>query len=70
MEEIMNLLSYDEVTKKIQQKRIKTKHLILGNGFSISYDKNIFSYDALNTFIEDTQSDLVRKIFKLTNTRN
>lgn len=66
----MNLLSYDEVTKQINQKKVKTKHLLIGNGFSISYDKNIFSYDALNTFIEDTQNDLVKKIFKLTNTRN
>ncbi len=62
----MNLLSYNEVTQKIEKSKNKRKHLLIGNGFSIAYDKNVFSYDALNEFVEKSQDDLL-KLLKLRN---
>lgn len=66
----MNLLTYNQVSEQIIKKKVKTKHLLIGNGFSMAYDKKIFSYDALSKFIEDTQIDMLKKMFKITNTRN
>ena len=34
--------TYDEVIKSLTQKK-RQKHLLLGNGFSMSYDSGIFS---------------------------
>lgn len=66
----MNLLTYNEVIQKIEKNKIKRKNLLIGNGFSIAYDKTIFSYDALNKFVEDSQDDLLNKLFKICDTRN
>ena len=69
-ENTMSLLTYNEVTKKIAESRNKRKHLLIGNGFSIAYDKNIFTYDALSKFVEDAQNDLLKKLFRINETRN
>lgn len=66
----MDLLSYDEVTQKIKKSKNTRKNLLIGNGFSIAYDKTIFSYDALNKFIEDSQDDALNKLFKICETNN
>jgi hypothetical protein len=43
--------NYYEVIKYLNKSK-RQKHLLLGNGFSMSYDKDIFSYNALSDFID------------------
>jgi hypothetical protein len=44
--------------------------LLIGNGFSMSYDPKIFSYNALSRFVEDSDHKLLRKLFEVIKTRN
>lgn len=66
---IDKLISCQEVVKYLNKKR-RTKHLLLGNGFSMAFDNNIFSYNALNRFIEENGDPMVRDLFKRLNTKN
>jgi hypothetical protein len=67
--EIDRLKTYSEIIEYLKKEK-RTKHLLLGNGFSMDYDRNIFSYNALNTFIEKTNNPLLQKMFKIINTKN
>lgn len=42
--------------------QIKDSHLLLGNGFSIAYNKNIFSYDSILKEIKDTHQQILNKL--------
>jgi hypothetical protein len=64
-----DLMSYDDVIKSLKQKR-RQKHFLMGNGFSMSYDSKIFSYNALYKFIEELDDDMLSKLFKVINTKN
>jgi hypothetical protein len=64
-----NLKTYCETIQYLDEQR-RTKHLLLGNGFSMSYDSKIFSYNALNTFIEKLDNDILHKLFSIINTKN
>ena len=63
------LPTYDKIINDLNKKRRK-KHLLFGNGFSASYDPKIFSYNALSTFIENTDDKLLKELFKGLNTKN
>ena len=65
----MALQSYQEVIAYLAQKH-RQKHLLLGNGFSMSYDPEIFSYNALNKFIDKLNNPLITKLFNIINTKN
>lgn len=67
--EIDKLQSYQEVIQYLDKQK-RTKHLLLGNGFSMAYDSGIFSYNALSTFIEKTDNQLLQKLFSSINTKN
>lgn len=43
---VEDLPSYTDVVKYLNSKH-RIKHLLFGNGFSMAYDPNIFSYNAL-----------------------
>lgn len=66
---IDDLMTYDQVLQYLEKKG-RTKHILLGNGFSIAYDKDIFSYNALSNFIESSKNDLLQKLFKTLKTKN
>jgi hypothetical protein len=66
---IDSLSTYDEVIKHLKSNR-RVKHLLLGNGFSMAYDADIFSYSALSTFIDETSNDLLKKLFSTIKTKN
>ena len=66
---IDKLLTYDQVICHLKNKH-RTKHLLFGNGFSIAYDKDIFSYNALSKFIENTEDPLIKTLFEKLNTKN
>lgn len=65
----MELKKYDEVISYLQKKK-RDAHLLLGNGFSMSYDPEIFSYNALFGFIENIDNELLSKLFDAIKTKN
>lgn len=67
--EIEKLQSYQEVIDSLKKKGRK-KHLLFGNGFSMAYDKNIFSYNALSNFIETAGDPIIKNLFEKLNTKN
>ena len=64
-----NLPSYNSVLKSLIIKK-RIKHLMLGNGFSISYNHKIFSYNALYDFIEKLKDPTLSKLFDVIKTKN
>lgn len=66
----MELETFDDVCKSIEKNSDRNFHLLLGNGFSIAYDRDIFSYDALHKFITEQQDEDIAAIFRVTKTRN
>lgn len=64
-----DLTNYNSVIDKLN-KRPYPKHLIMGNGFSMSYDHKIFSYNALYDFIEKLKDPTLSKLFEVINTKN
>lgn len=63
------LMTYQEVLDYLQKKN-RQHHLLLGNGFSVAYDKEIFSYNALNSLIMQSKDEEIKAIFKVFNTQN
>src|SRR4051812_28257014 len=68
--EIDKLQSYQDVITYLNGPKGRKKHLLFGNGFSMAYDKNIFSYNALSSFIENTGDPLIQRLFEKLNTKN
>lgn len=44
------LQSYSDILTHLHSEN-REHHLLFGNGFSVAYDKGIFSYNALNSLI-------------------
>jgi hypothetical protein len=65
----MEIQSYQKIIDHLNKAK-RQKHLLLGNGFSISYDKQIFSYNALSNFLNETHNPLLKKLFSIINTSN
>lgn len=63
------LMTYQEVIELLHNKNRK-KHLLLGNGFSMSYDSGIFSYNALSKFFDKIENDLLQRLFQIVKTSN
>lgn len=66
---IDELMTYQDVINHLCKER-RQKHLLLGNGFSMAYSSSMFSYNALSTFITNTDDDLLKKLFVSLNTKN
>ena len=47
----MKLETFDDVLASIKKISSREFHLLLGNGFSMAYDPEIFSYNALDDFV-------------------
>jgi hypothetical protein len=65
----MALQSYSDMIASLRKKK-RTKHLLLGNGFSMAYDSTIFSYNALNSFIRNLNNQVLSKLFSVVSTKN
>jgi len=65
----MEIDNYQNVISYLNKNK-REKHLLLGNGFSMSYDKQIFSYNAFSDFIKKTDNQLLQKLFGIINTCN
>lgn len=66
---VNNLAHFDEVMRHLTKKKRQT-HLLIGNGFSMAYDSEIFSYNALTNFIDNSNNELLKKLFSIVNTKN
>lgn len=63
--------SFQDVLKSIQTKGNRRQfHLLLGNGFSMAYDPEIFSYTALHDFISDLNAPDLSTVLKIIETKN
>lgn len=67
---MMKLETYDEVKKHLLKQKNRNLSLLIGNGFSISYAPDIFSYNALSKFIEDNQDRDLKSLFDIIKTSN
>jgi len=66
---INELMTYQDVINHLLKEK-RQKHLLLGNGFSMAYSSSMFSYNALSTFIKNTDDDYLKKLFISLNTKN
>lgn len=64
-----DLKTYVEVIEYLDAQK-RAKHLLLGNGFSMAYDSDIFSYSALYDFIDQLDDKVLSKLFEVINTKN
>jgi len=64
-----SLKNYNEIIPYLKSKK-RTPHLLLGNGFSMAYDHNIFSYNALHRFIENLDDKMISSLFDIVKTKN
>lgn len=65
----MEVEIYSDVIKLLKGKKRKL-NLLIGNGFSIAYNKEIFSYNALSKFVQNTNNENLHKLFNIINTNN
>jgi hypothetical protein len=63
------LKTYSEVIQHLKKEN-RQKHLLMGNGFSMSYDSGIFSYNALSKFIYELKDKELHQLFDILNTNN
>lgn len=66
----MKLEKFEDVLASIRKNPGRQFHLLLGNGFSVAYDANIFSYNALHEFVKNLEDKDLSKILKVIETRN
>ena len=66
----MKLESFQDVLKSITNNTSRDFHLLLGNGFSMAYDQEIFSYNALHDFIDHLDDKELSKILSVIESKN
>lgn len=65
----MEIKTFSAVITDLQKKG-RTLSLLLGNGFSMAYDKEIFSYNALHSFLTTQDDAILSKLFSAIKTKN
>lgn len=66
----MKLETFEDVLTSIRKNPKRQFHLLLGNGFSVAYDSDIFSYNALHEFVKNLNDKDLSKILEVIETRN
>lgn len=66
----MKLETFDDVLNSIRKNKKRQFHLLLGNGFSVAYDPDIFSYNALHDFVSDLNDKDLSAILEVIETSN
>ena len=61
--------TYQEIIDYLNSKK-RQKHLLIGNGFSMAYNPNIFSYKALSRFVEESKNYLLNELFTVIKNKN
>lgn len=63
--------TFDDVIASIEKNKGKRAfHLLLGNGFSMAYEPEIFSYNALHDFITQLDDEDLSKVLGVIETKN
>lgn len=62
-------ITFDEAMEHLRKQRRRTS-LLLGNGFSMAYDPEIFSYTALANFVANLKDPVLTGLFRAINTTN
>jgi hypothetical protein len=65
----MALMTFEEVVTSLKAKK-RPMSLLMGNGFSMAYDREIFSYNALYDFLVSKEDELLNKLFSVIKTKN
>jgi len=65
----MKLENYDDVIADLQKKK-RTQHLLMGNGFSMAYDSKMFSYKALSQSVKESTDSILSNIFSVIDNSN
>lgn len=65
----MAKMSFSEVMAGLAKKKRRAS-LLIGNGFSMAYDREIFSYNALYDFLVSKDDPLLTKLFGVIKTKN
>lgn len=65
----MELLTFGEVAASLKKKN-RPISLLMGNGFSMAYDCDIFSYNVLYDFLTSQDDNLLDKLFGAIKTKN
>ena len=66
----MKLETFDDVLASVRKNSRREFNLLLGNGFSMAYDPEIFSYNALHDFVTETADKDLSTILAVLATRN
>lgn len=66
---MMDLMTFEAVTQHLKKEK-RTMSLLMGNGFSMAYDRDIFSYNALYDFLVSKDDEQMNKLFNVIKTRN
>ena len=66
----MTLETFQDVLASVQKNKKRPFHLLLGNGFSMAYDSDIFSYNALHDFIQNSHELDLKTILGVIETKN
>lgn len=69
-----SLKTYQEVIDYLKEKRKKDKkrriNLLFGNGFSMAFNPDIFSYNALSNYVQNIKDKTAKEIFDIVGTTN
>lgn len=65
----MKLETYPDIVKDLEKKE-RTVHLLMGNGFSIAYDSKIFSYRSLSQHVKESDNEILKKLFSVVDKSN
>lgn len=65
----MHYETFEDVMTALAKKKRKA-HLLLGNGFSVAYDKSIFSYNALFDFVASLNDPMLAGVLGAMKTKN
>lgn len=66
----MTLETFEDVRASMDKDPDRPFHLLLGNGFSMAYDPNIFSYRALHEFVVNLNDPVLKRLFEVVDTRD
>jgi len=66
----MKLETFDDVLTSIRKNSTREFNLLLGNGFSMAYDSDIFSFNALHDFVTKIKDKDLSTILDVLETRN
>lgn len=66
----MKLEKYPDVIAYLKSKPDRKTHLLMGKGFSISYDNSIFSYRSLSQHVKESDNEVLKKLFSVVDNCN